>query len=302
MVARLLRLSVVVLTLLSIAWFAWQAARGEWLGAIVGALLLLNVQPVVLAFEFFVLVPLLNRRDPAPKAHAVRLLRAWWIESLTAHDVFAWQQPFRGERHPDSLALAKKGQRAVILVHGFMCNRGVWNRCMPLLQREGVAFTALTLEPPFIGLDHHAAALDDAITSAWRATGVAPVLVCHSMGGLVARAWWRAHAGTAAARVHHVVTIGTPHGGAFTARLARAANTRQMRPGGDWLRGLADSERHGAAQHFTCFFSHCDNIVLPASNGSLVGADNRHLTGWPHVALIYAPQVWQQVLTLVRRD
>jgi hypothetical protein len=300
MVARLLRLSIVALTLLSIAWFVWQAARSHWISAVGGAVLLLNLQPVVLAFEFFVLVPLLNRRDPAPRAGLMQLVRAWWLESLTAHDVFAWQQPFRSARHLDTLAQAKKGQRAVILVHGFMCNRGVWNRCMPMLQREGVAFIALTLEPPFVGLDHHAAALDDAVERAWRATGVAPLLVCHSRGGLVARAWGRAHARTAAARVHHVVTIGTPHGGAFTARLARAPNARQMRQGGDWLRMLADSEGHGAAQHFTCFFSHCDNIVLPASNGSLAGADNRHLSGWPHVALIYAPQVWQHVLALVR--
>jgi triacylglycerol lipase len=300
MIARLLRITVVVLVGLSAAWFAVQIGRGYWLSAAGGALLLLNVQPIVLACEFVFLQPLLNRRDPVPKPSFSQRAGAGWLESRTAHDLFGWQQAFHADRYPDTLEEAKRGQRAVILVHGFFCNRGVWNRCLPLLSRQGVAFAALTLEPPFVDLDHHAAALDDAVDRAWRATGVAPLLVCHSMGGLVARAWWRAHAGSAAARVHHVVTIGTPHQGAFTARFARAANARQMRQGGDWLIRLADSERNGAARNFTCFYSHCDNIVLPASSATLAGADNRHLNGWPHLGLIYAPQVWQQVLTLLR--
>ena len=302
MIARLLRISVIVVGALSIAWFIMQVRRGEWLSAVAGAFLLLNVQPIVLACEFVVLQPLLNRSDPAPRPSLGQRLRAWWLESRTAHDLFAWQQAFCADKHPDTLDQAAAGQRAVILVHGFFCNRGVWNRCLPLLRREGVAFTALTLEPPFVGLDHHAAALDDAVDRAWRASGVAPLLVCHSMGGLVARAWWRAHAVTAAARVHHVVTIGTPHRGAFTARFARAANARQMRQDGDWLVQLADSERNGAARHFTCFYSACDNIVLPASSATLAGADNRHLCGWPHLGLIYAPQVWQQTLALLRSE
>jgi triacylglycerol lipase len=300
MIARLLRISVVVLVALSTAWFVAQIERGHWLSAAGGALLLLNVQPIVLACEFVFLQPLLNCSDPAARPSLGQRVRAWWLESRTAHDLFAWQQAFQADRYPDTLDEAKQGQRAVILVHGFFCNRGVWNRCFPLLSREGVAFAALTLEPPFADLDHHCAALDDAVNRAWRATGVAPLLVCHSMGGLVARAWWRAHASTASARVHHVVTIGTPHQGAFTARFARAANARQMRQGGDWLIQLADSERNGAARHFTCFYSHCDNIVLPASSATLAGADNRHLSGWPHLGLIYAPQVWQQVLALIR--
>jgi triacylglycerol lipase len=303
MIARLLRILAWLLAALAIAWFVLQAAAGHWLSAALGAVLLLNLQPVVLALEFFVLLPWLNRRDAAPRPSLAQLLRAWWVESLTAHDVFAWQQAFHADRRPDTLSQATHGQRAVILVHGFFCNRGVWNRCVPLLRRHAIAHLALTLEPPFVGIDHHASALDDAIERARRATGVSPLLVCHSMGGLVARAWWRAHGATAAARVHRVITVGTPHQGAFTARLARAANARQMRQGGDWLAQLAAEEgAEGRGRHFTCFYSHCDNIALPASSGTLPGADNRHLVGWPHVAMIYAPQVWDEVLACVRVD
>jgi triacylglycerol lipase len=296
MVARMQRTTVILLWMVSLLWFGTQAWEGHWLSAIVGALLLLNLQQLALAFEFFVLLPLVNRGDAVPRPSWRQLLRAWWRESLTAHAVFGWQQPFRSQRHADTLDGAAAGRRAVVLVHGFFCNRGVWNRWVPRLRAAGVPHVAVTMEPPFGVIDGYVAQIDAAIERATQATGLPPLLVCHSMGGLAARAWWRSHPATAATRVHGVITIGSPHHGTFTARLARADNARQMRPGSDWLRSLAADEDDGQRRHFTCFYSHCDNIVLPASAAVLPGADNRHLDGLPHVALAYAPQVWAEVM------
>ncbi|NJM84726.1 MAG: hypothetical protein HC844_21870 [Tabrizicola sp.] len=55
-----------------------------------------------------------------------------------------------------------------------------------------------------------------------------------------------------------------------------------------------------ASRHFTCFYSHCDNIVMPASTAVLPGADNRHIDGMPHIALVYSPEVWAEVLRRVK--
>jgi pimeloyl-ACP methyl ester carboxylesterase len=299
MVARMQRTTVLLLFAVSLLWFATRAWSGEWLAATVGALLLINLQPLILLVEFFVLVPLINRGDATPRPSAWQLLRAWWHESLTAHDVFGWQQPFRALRYSDALDGAG-GQRAVVLVHGFMCNRAVWNRWVPALRAEGVPHVAITMEPPFGGIDQYVAGIDAAIERATRATGVAPLLVGHSMGGLAIRAWWRAQGAGAASRVHGVITIASPHHGTFTARLARADNARQMRRQSVWLRDLAASEVDGRRRHFTCFYSHCDNIAMPASTGALPGADNRHLEGQPHVALVYAPEVFAEMLRRVK--
>lgn len=296
MVARMQRTTVFLLWAVSLLWFATRAWQGQWLAGIVGALLLLNLQQLALAFEFFVLLPLLNRGDAAPRPRWGQLVRAWWQESLVAHDVFGWQQPFRSQRHADTLGDAARGRRAVVLVHGFFCNRGVWNRWLPRLRAAGVPHVAVTLEPPFAPLDDFVAAIDAAIERATQATGKPPLLVCHSMGGLAARAWWRGHAACAASRVHAVITIGSPHHGTFTARLARAENARQMRRDNSWLQALALSEQDGRLRHFTNFYSHCDNIVMPASTAVLPGADNRHIEGQPHVALAYAPEVWAEVM------
>jgi triacylglycerol lipase len=300
MVARLQRTTVFLLWTVALLWFGTRIVEGQWLIAIIGALLLLNLQQLLLAVEFFVLIPLVNRGDAAPRPTFMQLLRAWWRESLTAHHVFGWQQPFRSRVHADTLDAAASGQRAVVLVHGFFCNRGVWNRWVPALRAAGVPHIAVTMEPPFAGIDSNTATLEDAIVRATQATGLPPLVVCHSMGGLAVRAWWRAHAASAASRVHSVITIASPHQGTFTAQLASGDNARQMRRGSDWLRALAEGEADGRRRHFTCFYSHCDNIVMPASTAVLPGADNRHVDGMPHIALVYAPEVWAEVLRRVK--
>lgn len=300
MIARLQRTTVFLLVLVAALWFATRAWDGQWFAAVVGSLLLLNLQPLVLAFEFFVLLPWINRRDAAPRPTWAQLVRAWWRESLTAHAVFSWHQPFQASRHADSLGPAARGQRAVVLVHGFFCNRGVWNRWMAALRRHGVPFVAVNLEPPFAGIDHYAPIIDRAVERAAAASGMPPLIVGHSMGGLAIRAWWRAQGEHAASRVTDVITIGSPHHGTFTARFAKADNARQMGQASDWLRTLEASESAEQRARFTCFYSHCDNIVMPASTAALPGADNRHLPGQPHVALAFAPEVFDEVLKRVR--
>jgi pimeloyl-ACP methyl ester carboxylesterase len=301
MVARLQRITLAFLWAAALLWFAKFASDGRWTSACIGAMVLLNLQQVMLAFEFFILLPLVNRGDPAPKPTLAQLLRAWWRESLTAHAVFGWQQPFRAGAHDDTVRCAQPGQRAVILVHGFMCNRGLWNRWVPALRAAHVPHVAVTMEPPFAGVDDYVALLDEAIDRAVHATGRTPLLVGHSMGGLAIRAWWRAHAASAGSRVAGVITIGSPHHGTFTARLANAANARQMRQGSAWLRELAMVEGDGRYAYFTCFYSHCDNIAMPASTGALPGAENLHLEGQPHLALAFAPEVLAEVLRRMRR-
>jgi triacylglycerol lipase len=298
-IARLQRTTVFLLLFTAALWFVSRAWDGQWLAAGVGAFLLLNLQPLVLAFEFFVLLPWINRRDATPRPRWGQLVRAWWRESLTAHAVFGWHQPFRAARHADALGPEARGRRAVVLVHGFFCNRGVWNRWMPALRRHGVPYVAVNLEPPFAGIDHYASIIDEAVERAAAASGMPPLIVGHSMGGLAIRAWWRAQGPRAASRVAEAITIGSPHQGTFTARFAKADNARQMAQASDWLNALAASEGPEQRARFTCFYSHCDNIVMPASTAALPGADNRHLPGQPHVALAFAPEVFDEVLRRV---
>ncbi len=251
-----------------------------------------------LAIEFIVL-RVVSKRDPAPQPTWKELLGAWLGETLTAPQVFCWRQPFRANAIADQLSpqALVQGRRGVVFVHGFFCNRGLWTPWMRRLQGRGHAFMALNLEPLFGSIDDYAPQIEAAVQQITRATGLPPLLVCHSMGGLAARAWLR-HM-KAEARVHHVVTIGTPHRGTWLARFGHGHNSRQMRLLSDWQAQLNHQlpvDRHAL---FTCWYSNCDNIVFPASTATLPGANNRLVRGAAHVQLAFLPQVMNATLALL---
>ena len=298
--ARWQKILVLGWLLASAAWLAWAWPRsvalalGGWAIAASTSLAWLGLQ--------FVLMRRINRRDATPAASRWALLRAWWLEALTCTWVFGWLQPFAHRQQPDWLPPTPTGQRGVVLVHGFLCNRGVWLPWLPELRARGHAYVALTLEPAFGSVDDYVAAIDTAMRQVQAATGLPPVLVGHSMGGLAARAWLRTLAQPPAQRVHRILTLGTPHHGTWPARFSHTTNGMQMRLDSPWLQALAASE--GAAQRalFSCWYSDCDNIVYPARSATLDGADNHLLHGLGHVHMLYAPQVraacWQALQTV----
>jgi triacylglycerol esterase/lipase EstA (alpha/beta hydrolase family) len=242
------------------------------------------------------LLSAVNRHDDAPPAAAAQLLRAWWGEVRLAPLVFCWRQPFRSNAQPDWLP--ERSARGIVLVHGFLCNRGFWNPWMPRLRAAGVPHVAVNLEPVFASIDAYASCIDAAVRRLALATGRPPLVVAHSMGGLAVRAWLSR--GDAADAVHGVVTIGTPHRGTWLGRFAFARNGAQMRLDSPWLQELAARERKLAAPaRYTCFYSHCDNVVFPASAATLAGADNRHIEGSAHVNLASEPAVFDEVMRRV---
>ena len=293
MLARLQQITTIGLLALAFGWAAWfglVSARPAL--AVAGALFILLGYAVFLGVEF-VLVAIVHRDDPAPAASAAQLFRAWAGEVWHAPQVFCWRQPFRAEAEPDHLPASAPGRRGVVFVHGFVCNRGLWNPWMNRLRAQGVPFAAVNLEPVFGSLDDYPPIVDAAVRRVEASTGLAPVIVAHSMGGLAVRAWIDACA--AQDRVHRVVTIGTPHHGTWLARFAMVPNARQMRIGNAWLAELSAREPDSIGNRFTCFYGHCDNIVFPASRATLAGADNRHLVGTAHVHMASHADVHAEV-------
>lgn len=296
MLARLQQATTLGLLTLALAWFAAFAWHARWGAAVLGALLLVGGYALFLGAEMLMLVAT-HGDDPAPRASPRQLLRAWWGEVINAPRVFCWRQPFRSRVEPDHLGAGVHGRVGLVLVHGFVCNRGFWNPWMAALRRQGVPFVALNLEPVFGDIDAYAPLIDAAVRRVAEATGRAPLVVAHSMGGLAVRRWWVSRGATAA--LAHVVTIGSPHAGTALARFAFSRNGEQMRRGGAWLAALAraEHEERGPAPYagFTCFYSHCDNIVFPPSTATLPGADNRHVPGHAHVHLAFQPAVFSAV-------
>lgn len=293
MLARLQKLLVAALLMTSMAWAVIFIRIGRPGWAAGAAILILLGYAVFLGIEFALLYVVQDSNGPAPRASAGQLLRAWWGEALTAPQVFFWRQPFRAQAEPDHIPDNAMGQRGVVFVHGFVCNRGLWNPWMRELRRRKTPFIAVNLEPVFGSIDHYPRIIDAAVACLERATGCPVMLVGHSMGGLAIRAWLRQF--DADARVHRVITIGSPHQGTWLARYGHTTNGKQMRQRSPWLMELAAAEPVMRATRFTCFYGHCDNIVFPAASSILPGAQNLHVSGVAHVQLAFQPAVFNEV-------
>ena len=292
MLARLQRFTTLSLVVSALAWAAWFSLLGRPAIAWLGVALILLGYALFLSLEF-VLLGFVHGSDEAPPAKPSQLLRAWCGEVVSAPRVFCWNQPFRAWAQPDHLPANASGRRGVVFVHGFVCNRALWNPWMRWLRARDVPFAAVNLEPVFGSIDRYPPILETAVRALESATGLAPVIVAHSMGGLAVRAWMQAF--SADSRVHRVVTIGTPHHGTWLARFALVPNAMQMRIGSAWLRQLSASEPPSRRARFTCFYGHCDNIVFPASTATLSGADNRHVVATAHVHMASATLVFREV-------
>jgi pimeloyl-ACP methyl ester carboxylesterase len=304
-VMRLQQISTVSIVLAAGLWLLYYWSTAPVL-ALLGAALCLFGYALVLAFEF-VLLWRVQGHDTVPRASGQSLMHAWWAETRVAAQVFAWRQPFRAEKVPDQLiGEALRGQRGVVFIHGLLCNRGFWTPWLNRLQGRPHAFTAISMEPVFGSIDETVQQIDDAVAQVTLASGLPPVLVCHSMGGLAARAWIQHVKGQA--RVYRVVTIGTPHHGTWLARFGHSPSGRQMREGSSWLRGLDKLSRYSMvegdpgddqAANFVCWYSNCDNIVFPISTATLPGADNRIVKEAGHVQLAFMPELMNATLAMI---
>lgn len=211
------------------------------------------------------------------------IARAYFGELFTSAKVFAWDMPWATQSKKDCLENAQ-GKQGVLLVHGYLCNRGFWNHEMDRLRAQGVPHMAITLEPAFGSINSYASLVHEAVEKLYAATGKAPLLVCHSMGGLAARAYIAAHGHE---RIARIITLGTPHHGTLQAHTGLGRNAAQMHRMSEWLTQNAAATSEAVRTKFTCFYSNGDNIVAPFKTAMLESADNRFVSCTGHVALAF---------------
>ncbi|WP_317205529.1 esterase/lipase family protein [Janthinobacterium sp.] len=283
MIARVLKLLLALqLLVAALLWLALRRHAGPY-GAAALALAALALLRLLLTANSFWLSWRARSATPAPlrpsAAARCRLFLGEFAATLLSSSWdMAWPR-LAGQRG----AAAAPSALPVLLVHGYVCNGGYWAQLSRRLARAGVRHAAVDLEPPGAGIDAFVPQLHQAVEALCAASGSARVIiVAHSMGGLVARAYLRGHG---AARVARVVTLGTPHHGTALAGLGPGLNARQMRRGGAWLEALAAAEGAPRRALFTSIFSHHDNIVAPQTSARLEGAKNIEFAGVGHVAL-----------------
>ncbi|MDP2324781.1 MAG: permease, partial [Gammaproteobacteria bacterium] len=163
--ARLLQFTTLAVLAGAIGWLGWHWEQSPWI-AVTGFLLIAFGYCAFLALEF-VALRWVHGDDPAPKPHWNQLARAWLRETMQAPLVFCWRQPFRWRAAPDRVgpAPALRGQRGVVFIHGFVCNRGFWTPWLERMAQGDNAFVAVNLEPVFGSIDDYAPIIDRAVSS-----------------------------------------------------------------------------------------------------------------------------------------
>ena len=239
-------------------------------------------------------------RSPRPQSGAITLLdgllmfvREWAVTSFQYGFGQAFESVFVA---PDRLPHVANGETPVLLVHGYLCNRGVWWWLKPRLERAGHVVATVTLEPVLGEIDDNIPMLMERIEEVCRETGAQRVsLVCHSMGGLSARAYIRA---CGSERVARLITVATPHQGSVMAHLGFGRNARQMQAGSEWIGALGQATLPSDLSVVSIYSLH-DNLIVPQDNAILPGAQLMPLAGRGHNEMLVSRPILAILLGLL---
>ncbi|MFI0779827.1 esterase/lipase family protein [Streptomyces sp. NPDC021212] len=193
------------------------------------------------------------------------------------------------ERPPATPPPDLQGQRPVLLLHGFIDNRSVFVLLRRSLLRHGRQHVeALNYSLLTCDLRTAATRLARHVEDVRVRTGHSQVdIVGHSLGGLIARYYVQRLGGDA--RVHSLVTLGTPHSGTRIAPLLSAHPlVRQMCPDSEVITELRQPAPE-CRTRFVSFWSDVDQLMIPAEVARIDHPDlifrNIRVSGVGHLAL-----------------
>ena len=208
------------------------------------------------------------------------LLLAWPLGLLP------WSPPRRsrpGDRPPLIFVPGWWMNRACLYVLRFRLRRDGWERAVGFNYRTAYG-----------DIGQAADELHDLIERTCQATGSARVvLIGHSMGGLVCRAYLKRHAELH--RVASVVTLGTPHQGSKLCALSLDPMAQDMRPESAFLEDLATDDPIPGAVDFTAIYSSFDHLVVPAAHAYYAGVGNIVVEGVGHNGLLWSSRVYELI-------
>lgn len=223
-------------------------------------------------------------------------LRAWAGEFWAQLRLYTWIQPLLAlERWPRRFGGSR--QPPVVLVHGFLCNAGVWSGFARALRKRGIdGIFALNLDPLYRDMPASLALFGHKLERILRRCNAqSAVLVGHSMGGVLVRLYRNQHPQQVAA----ACAIGAPHHGTLGARLIGGGRERgPPSPSSLWLQRY--NEECPSDAGLLNIWSESDNIVWPQSSAHLDSAIELKVRGFGHLHLLDSQQVREAVVQLVQ--
>jgi pimeloyl-ACP methyl ester carboxylesterase len=201
--------------------------------------------------------------------------------------------PF-GIRRSDRHTRRRRDQRTVVLVHGYLANRSTLFPLAAYLRLRGIGPVLTFNYESTAGIERGALALRDYLRRHVRGGRID--LVCHSLGGLVARVYVQALGGRR--RVDRCITLGTPHAGTYNAYWLWSRVGRELRPDSPLLARLRASRPEAAGVQFVSLIAGSDNLVIPRvfarHEREVLVADVGHLS------MLFSPTVLRLVASYLR--
>lgn len=184
----------------------------------------------------------------------------------------------------------RKDQRTVVFVHGYGANRASFLPLAAYLRALGIG-PVLSFNYRFgTGIEKAASELKEFLRQHVRGGRID--LVCHSLGGVIARLYVQELGG--ARRVDRCITLGTPHQGTYNSYWVPTGVGRDLRPDSSLMARLKASHAAGTGVEFTSIVGGSDNIVIPRVFG-VAGEDVVQVPGVGHVGLLFSPSTFQTV-------
>lgn len=188
----------------------------------------------------------------------------------------------------------------ILLVHGIADNRSIFTMLRRGLRHRGFGVIASFNYSSLTG-DLRAVAdrLRATVEQLCEETGYERIhVVGHSMGGIVARYYVQRLAGDA--RVHTLVTLGSPHSGTAPARFLPYPLARALRPGSEILTELAEPAPD-CRTRFVGIWSDLDQMVIPKRSARIehpdLNARNVFIRGIGHMSLPVDGRVVHEICT-----
>lgn len=186
----------------------------------------------------------------------------------------------------------------ILLLHGMIGNRSSFVVLRRALRRRGFQ-RVVTVNYQVVTQDirQAAAELGRSIEVLCEASGHDQVhVVGHSLGGIIARYYVQRLGGDA--RVHTLVTLGSPHQGTRPAGLVPHAVGRQVRPESDLIKELRQPAP-GCATRFLAFWCDLDALMIPKRAARIVHPDldtrNVFVRGVGHMSLLIDGGIAHQI-------
>ena len=251
---------------------------------------------------------------PAFKTMAGEILVVLYLYSYaqvflpTAYKIRTWLR-FRMR----ASSIAPSNGPVIVLVHGFVCNSGLWGAMIRHLRDYGFTRVhAVNLEPFYRSMPKSLVEFEAQLSTILHLEKAQRevILIGHSMGGVLARVFQNHHP----ERVLAAISIGAPHAGTDLARLVSTINAGPARPDTRWLvefnAAIAAEQKSGAERAgknateprpALNIWSDSDNIVYPQGNAALSSEVDCRLNGLGHLHLAFSERALNPISEFLRK-